>query len=122
MKTDIRYFIGTIVCGCALIALTGCEDVLDLSPTSTTSPSNYLKDEAHLATYITTYYTKSDYSQESGMFDCHNSNPTGSSYWRDNTTDNAIGRNGTTFYLPGELKVAESGGIWSFSNIYPLNY
>src|SRR5690606_35264090 len=68
------------------------------------------------------YYTTGNFSQESGRLDVHNSNPSGSSYWRDTKTDNAIGRNGQSIFLPGEVRVGASGGAWSFSNIYPLNY
>lgn len=122
MKTYIKNFIGIAICSCVLLTFAGCDNLLDLTPLSTTAPTNYLRDESHLLAYITNYYTSDSYSQESGRFDCHNSNPTGSSYWRDTETDNAIGRNGDILYLPGEVKVGESGGNWSFSNIYPLNY
>lgn len=102
--------------------LVGCDGLLDTEPKSIVTPANYLKDESHLMAYITNYYTSDGYSQESGMLDCHNSNPSGSAYWRDTKTDNEIGRNGNTRFLPGELKVSATGGAWTFSNIRALNY
>ena len=99
-----------------------CDDLLDLRPLSETSPSNYLLEESHLKSYITTYYTSSGYSQESGQLDVHNSNPTGSAYWRDAFTDNALGRSGHQKYVSGLWTVSENWGTWSFGNIFALNY
>lgn len=121
MKNIIKYL--SIFClGALLIVLPGCEDLLEKTPESTTSPANYLIDESHLMAYITNYYTSDSYSQESGRLDVHNSNPSGSSYWRDTKTDNAIGTNGQTIFLPGEVKVSLDGGSWNFGNIRALNY
>lgn len=110
-----------VSCICALLMMS-CDGLLNTEPKSIVTPANYLKDEAHLMAYITNYYTTDGFSQESGMLDCHNSNPSRSAYWRDTKTDNAIGRNGNTLFLPGEEKVPATGGAWSFSNIRALNY
>lgn len=110
MKKTINFI--CIISLCLLI--TACENILDLEPKSIVVPENYLKEEAHLASYVINYY---------GMIGSHSSNPTGSAYWRDNTkTDNAIGRDGSTTFLPGELKVEASGGVWNFDKIRAMNY
>src|SRR5690606_3770915 len=98
---------------------TGCDKLLDdyATPISRTVPENDLKDESHLMAYITNYYTTGNFSQESGRLDVHNSNPSGSSYWRDTKKDNAIGRNGQSIFLPEEVKGGVRGGAWRCGNI-----
>lgn len=122
MKKTINIIQSLTLFASLILLFASCDDLLDLKPESKVSPANYLIDEAHLKAYISVNYTSSEYNQESGMFDVHNSNPTGSAYWRDTYTDNAMGRNGLTRFLPGSVRVPENYGTWNFDNIFSLNY
>lgn len=115
MKTMIKNQISFISIIALCLLIVSCDNLLDLEPKSIVVPENYLKEEAHLGSYVINYYT--------GLLDSHSGNPTGSAYWRDNTkTDNAIGRDGSKVFLPGEVKVGATGGAWNFDKIRAMNY
>ena len=93
--------------------LISCNDFLDREPISDITPEQYLNEESQLAAYtagrykeILPYHKQSSY----GM------------YGEDQHTDNMAYKNYDIRWLPGEWKVANSGGDWNFSKIYSCNY
>lgn len=116
-----------ILSGCFLAVIAGCNDNLDIEPLSSVTPEKYLWTEEQLAAYTINYYTSSSYeagsSSTGGMLDSYGEgDPTKSSYFLDTYTDNSVGKSLDNRYLPGFLRVGDSGGYWTFSNIYKLNY
>jgi len=98
--------------GISFAALVGCNDQLDITPPSTVSPENYLRDESHLAAYTINYYTMGSHWGAGGE----------SMYFDDLATDNEISKSSNNRYVPGQWRVGDTGGDWSFTQIYALNY
>lgn len=116
-----------IACVLGIVAISGCNDHLDVTPPSQISPEKYLWDEAHLAAYTVQYYADYyNYNENStdkgGQFPSHYGSGGESFYFNDIATDNATTRGSSNRYVPGLWKVGSSGGHWNFSNIYALNY
>lgn len=86
-----------------------CNDYLDIEPPSSVSPESYLVDADQLGAYTIRYYSD-------------NFTSINNLYGGDNATDNSTTRSSNNRYLKGEWKVGGSGGEWSFTSIYPLNY
>lgn len=84
------------------------EDFLNRAPLSTVTPENYLWDEAQLSAYTINRYT-SDFTVY-GAFNL------------DRNTDVQATRGYSNIYAPGQYKVPQSGGDWSFTDIYSCNY
>lgn len=93
--------------GLILILLYSCEDFLDRAPISTITPENYLWNESHLNAYAVNNYSV---LQVMGT------------YSLDANTDVQASRAYSTIYVPGQYKVAQTAGSWSFTDIYTCNY
>lgn len=91
-----------------------CEhDFLNITPPSSITPENYFKNDAQLAAYaINMYNSVMPIPQRDGIFG------------RDIGTDNHGPSDKPDYirFVPGELKVPENGGDWSFTDIYRCNY
>ena len=101
----------TIKVGVILLAILfySCQkDFLDRSPISTITPENYLRDESQLDAYAINRYP-TDLT-------------TFGSFNLDNNTDVEASRGYSSIYVPGQYKVGQSGGDWSFADIYSCNY
>lgn len=110
MKT--LYYIGiSLLVGGSM--LTSCDDYLDLEPHGDVASESYFKDASQLQAYADTYY--------STVLPTNKGNSYGV-YSHDQGTDNQIGDVASKIFYKGEWKVPNSGGNWSFSNIYPINY
>lgn len=91
------------------IVTTSCEkDFLEQAPQSAITPANYLWNEDDLATYSIDRYNQFP----------DRDNP----YATDGATDIMVTRGYSAEFVPGEWKVGQSGGDWSFGNIYQCNY
>jgi len=102
-----------LICTATLLIFFSCsDDFLDKEPKSDITPENFLVEESQLAAYAIARYD---------AFPTH-SNSTGTIFARDNHTDNMASRGFNNKYVPGELKVAQSGGDWEFTKIYQCNY
>ncbi len=94
--------------GLLLFLFQSCEkDFLERAPLSTITPENYLWTESELAAYTITRY---------------NLLPNLDALHRDINTDLQASRGYSNIYVPGQYKVPQSGGDWSFSDIYLCNY
>lgn len=96
----------------ALSLLSSCNDFLDEQPKSYLTPDQYLTDESHLAAYAINQYS---------VFPTHGSWSFGT-FGIDVDTDNQAGSGYNNKFVPGQYKVGQNGGDWSFSSIYQCNY
>ena len=106
MKYQLIKHIFTTTLGA--FTLMACNDNLEIGPSSSITPEDYLTDESHLDSYIVNRYT-----------DLPNS---GGGVGLDNNTDNEAGMSYSDQYTDGDWKVAETGGEWNFETIYQINY
>lgn len=97
-----------------LMALLGgsCSKVLDQEPASAIVPENYLTEESQLGAYAIGRY---------GILPSHGNWSFGT-FGIDGNTDNMATPSIDTRYVPGQWRVGESGGDWSFGNIFQMNY
>lgn len=110
MKTNhiIILFLGI------LILHVSCEDFLERSPKAQITPEDYLWDVAQLEAYSITQYD---------ILMSHSSNSTTwGTFGVDTHTDNMVEPDYADKYIPGQWKVPQSGGNWTFSYIYKCNY
>lgn len=105
MKTKLILLINII----ALIVLSSCEDLLEKKPLSSITPEDYFTNEGQLGAYAINLYGVLPLSMN-GIFgnDIH--------------TDNFAYLNYSNIYVPGQLKVPQDGGDWSFTTIAQCNY
>lgn len=96
----------------ALLIISSCsKDFLNKEPISKLTPDNYLKQEADLASYTT------------NLFADNNVFSTGYNPFADDRgSDVMVGRGYENKYVPGQWKVGQTGGEWSFDKIYQCNY
>lgn len=102
-----QLFTGLLV----LSTLLSCNKYLDRAPLSDVTPTDYLNTEADLATYTITRYN----------FPTHSGWGLGT-FALDNSTDNQVTSGYGTRWVPGEWRVASTGGDWDFTNIRQANY
>lgn len=111
MKKQYNIILLLILGGFTL--LTSCEkDFLERAPLSSVTPESYLQDESQLAAYSIERY---------GMLPTHGQFTFGT-FEIDNNTDNQASFGYDNRYVPGQWRVGQSGGDWSFGNIYQVNY
>lgn len=102
---EIKYIVTAFFFSCALIA---CDDNLEIAPPSSIIPEDYLKEESQLDSYVINRYgTLPNAGGGTGL---------------DNGTDNEAGMGFSSSYTDGDWKVGETGGDWSFGDIYQMNY
>lgn len=100
-------------------ALSSCNDYLNLEPTSSISPEQYLKEESQLAAYANGLYTD--------ILPSHGNWSYGT-FGDDQHTDNMAYTNYDNRFVPGQWKTeqnessTESSKEWYFKRIYSCNY
>ena len=95
------------------IGLVSCSDFLDREPLDQLTPGGFFASEGDLAAYSINSYAFA--SIQPGQYGI-------STFGYDNGTDNQAGPSGSNIWVPGEKKVAASGGAWNFSSIRQANY
>lgn len=101
-----------MIWGLAAMPLASCNEFLDREPLSSITPEAYFNRESDLAAYTLAQYNFATYSGYDLSF--INS---------DNNTDNQASSSGSTaMWVPGEKRVAASGGQWDFTAIRKANY
>lgn len=104
----MRNFIFTLSLWILIIFLgMSCSDFLEREPLSDITPEKYLNDESQLSAYAIGRY---GVLEEMGYYE------------KDVHTDVEASRYNDSRYVPGEWKVPQSGGDWSFDEIYQCNY
>lgn len=104
---SIKFILGLF----ALLALAACNDYLDREPLSSVTPNEYLWNESDLAAYTIARYS----------FPTHDGWGPGT-FSIDNNTDNQATSGYSNIWVPGEWRVAQSGGAWDFTAIRQNNY
>ena len=97
----------------AVAGLSSCEKFLDIEPPSQIIPENYLEEENQLAAYTIARYTE--------LLPSHGNWSYGT-FGIDGGTDNMVIPSVNNRYVPGQQRVAASGGEWSFNAIFQANY
>ena len=105
MKNIIK--IKYIIIVCLLYIVASCDDFLDKEPLSEITPDLYLNEESQLAAYAIDLYPGIFSTFDAGL-DAH--------------TDDVANSGYNNRYIPGEWKTGQTGGNWSFANIYSINY
>lgn len=104
-------------CACVVAAVfmsSSCNDFLDRLPLDAVTPENYFTTEADLASYAINMY---------GLFPRHEGWGVGPILRGDDNTDNQAAVNASyERWVPGNKRVPQSGGGWSFNNIRQINY
>ena len=98
----------SIIINISMLLWCSCDSFLDQIPQSAVAPEKYLSDASHLEAYANSLYA--------------NILPSGVILTIDQHTDNQANVDFSGKYVPGEWKVGQSGGDWSFGNIYHCNY
>jgi hypothetical protein len=100
--------ISLLICG-FLLLFSGCQkNFLDRQPLSSITPDNFLVEESQLGAYAIARY---------GVFPVH-----GQTFGNDNASDVMTGTGYDNKYVPGQWKVGQTGGDWSFTDIFQCNY
>lgn len=97
------------VCG---IVFSGCNAFLEEEPKSTLSPEQYLSTEENIGAYATDLYN---------MLPDHGIDTWGR-WMDDRNTDNMAYADPSDAFAPGYWKVSQTGGSYSFTEIYRCNY
>ena len=120
MKTNIQSMIkGVLMTVLSVFILSSCDDFLNQEPLSAISPEKYLQTPDQLKAYVDGYYVTGDYSGDGSIPSASGSGGQ-SPYHDDDATDNNQGTNNR--YIKDSWTVPQSGGMWSFTRIYALNY
>lgn len=114
MKTNMHLVKNISLCFILGLSAASCDDILDQEPLSTIDPEQFFTSESQLGNYVDELYSTSP-------FPTHGAQDYGT-FGFDNNTDNICARSSDNKYIPGEWKVAQTGGDWAFGNIYKYNY
>lgn len=96
----------------SVLFLNACDGFLDREPESALTPEQYMTTEANVASYATDLYV---------LFSVHGKYGYGT-FGNDANTDNMAYYQPSNMYAPGYWKVGQTGGDYSFTNIYRCNW
>ena len=115
----------------ASLAMTSCDDYLDIEPPSQVSPETYFTTADQLGAYIINYYNSygnnwnADDDSNGGQIPSHGVGSQSYTTFLDDDqgTDNEVtGDPGDRFYSGNSFQVGTDGGKWKFGNINNLNF
>lgn len=118
-KINIMYWATAVA---LTLTMAGCVD-LDQTPLSSLPAETYFNSDAQLQSYVNNLYaprTGSDSNDQ--IFNVHGTYSYGTFAIDDNTDNMATKGSGSSQWVPANYKVGQSGGDWSFSYIYKVNY
>lgn len=110
MKTNIYIFLTMIAISGYLIS---CDDFLDRAPMSSASPEIYFSDASQLMAYTDQMYERILPGSSGNSYGI---------YAQDAGTDNQVARTAPDRFFPGQWRVPNNSGNWSFETIYRCNY
>lgn len=119
MKTSNKKLLLAALMGCSMITLTGCNDWLTKEPLSSVSPEDYFTKESSLLAFVDGRYT--EFLPTHGGSSSTDGYDYGMFQW-DATTDNQINASAPDDKYLGLWRVPQTGGGYSFSNIYKCNW
>lgn len=119
MKTSNKKILLAAIMGCSMITLTGCNDWLTKEPLSSVSPEDYFTKESSLLAFVDGRYT--EFLPTHGGSSSTDGYDYGMFQW-DATTDNQINASAPDDKYLGLWRVPQTGGGYSFSNIYKCNW
>ena len=106
----------------SLVIFNSCKkNFLNEQPLSSIAPENYLNDESQLSAYAINQYSWMNGSTENSLFPEHTQWTYGT-FGIDGNTDNQTSSGYDNRFVPGQWKVGQTGGDWSFDRIYNANY
>ena len=109
MKKTLKYILGVVLISSVAVS---CDGFLNLAPESNLTPEQYLTNEENVAAYAIDLYN---------TIGVHGGNSWGTwSY--DAHTDNMAYADPSDAFAPGYWKVGQTGGSYSFTEIYRCNY
>lgn len=108
-KISIKLAIASLV----LAGFVSCKEFLDKKPLSSVAPEMYFSSASDLSAYADDMYPR--------IFPTNPGNSYGV-FANDAGTDNQIAPSISLNFVPGERRVPNSGGDWSFTSIYRLNF
>ncbi|MEH6657501.1 RagB/SusD family nutrient uptake outer membrane protein [Leeuwenhoekiella marinoflava] len=109
----MRRYINTLILFSLFILTVSCsDDFLDRPPESQIIPEDYLFEESQLGAYTINLY---------GILPSHGNWSFGT-FGIDTDTDNMADLSYDNKYVPGQWRVPQTDGSWSFTNIYNINY
>lgn len=109
MKKTLKYILGVILVSGAV---TSCDWFLNMEPESQLTPEQYLTTEENIASYAIDLYN---------MLPVHGETSWGT-WTRDAHTDNMVYTSHSDAFATGYWKVGQTGGSYSFTEIYRCNY
>ena len=112
MRKNINSRLCLIGVAIAVLAVgSGCNKFLDRGPLDKVTPDKFMNSESDLADYTIAAYN----------FPTHSGWGVGT-FGLDNHTDNQAHSSYSNRWVPGEWRVSQTGGSWSFGSIRNLNY
>lgn len=111
IKYTLLHYIGITF---LLSMLAACNDFLDREPMSQIIPEAYLTEESQLAAYANKLYPD--------ILPSHSTYGGYGTFEADKHTDDIAAKSYDNRYVPGQWKVGQTGGNWSFTQIYNCNY
>ena len=109
----MKKYINITLFAVVFAGMTSCQDYLDREPLSSVSPESYFTVASQLQAYSDDMYPR--------ILPGSGNNSYGY-YATDAGTDNQIASSSPDIFFEGQLRVPQSGGNWSFGNIYRCNY
>ncbi|MEO2070276.1 MAG: RagB/SusD family nutrient uptake outer membrane protein [Zunongwangia sp.] len=107
-----NYINPLIILSVILLVVSCSDDFLERPPESEIIPEEYLYEESQLASYTVNLY---------GILPTHGNWSFGT-FGIDADTDNMADMDYDNKYVPGQWRVPQTDGSWSFGNIYNINY
>lgn len=119
-NNNLIIFCTYIAISCLFLA---CTDELEQTPKSKIAPDIYFSTESQLQSYVNNLYAPRNSNNDGNdqVFDVHGTWSFGT-FGNDNNTDNMNNKSSNNHFIPGEWRVDQTGGEWSFGYIYKCNY
>lgn len=106
----------------AVMALSSCNDYLDVTPPSSVSPEMYFTTAEQLGYYTLNYYCNYSNWDANGVGGQFPSHADYTSFIHDDGPTDNEGAISSIYYEGQDYKVSQNGGVWNFDRINDLNW